>query len=126
MGQTIVTQGLIADDPKSSIYEELMRLKGDRFEWFNKIITATTKKDFEMNVWNGTHPVEENSKKHICKAGTRVRIWMVSRFGDVGITDNLKDSHGYDARIDVEDLEDLDIQNVKPEPKKPLEGIPTV
>jgi len=37
---------------------------------------------------------------HICKAGTTVRVWMVSRFGDCGITDNLgNDARGYDAAL---------------------------
>jgi hypothetical protein len=37
--------------------------------------------------------------------GTLVRIVMVSRFGDVGITPNLDDSHGYVARVGLSDLE---------------------
>lgn len=59
-------------------------------DWYSYEIYATTTKDLEMNVWSGIHPVDENTKKHICKAGTRVRVWMVSRFGDVGVTDNLE------------------------------------
>ena len=82
--------------------------------WYDYIITATTKKDFIMDVWNGIHPVEENSCKHLCKAGTRVRIWMVSRFGDAGITDNLKNPNGYDCRnVDVDkDLKDITIESI--------------
>ena len=67
-------------------------------------ITAVTTEDHKMNVWNGTHPVEGNSVEHICQAGTKVLVWMVSRFGDVGITDNLVDAHGYDVRIDPSKL----------------------
>jgi hypothetical protein len=67
-------------------------------------IIATTTEDHEMDVWNGTHPVEENSAKHICKASSTVLVWMVSRFGDVGITDNLVNARGYDLRIDPDKL----------------------
>ncbi|MFA5366689.1 MAG: hypothetical protein WC333_02295 [Dehalococcoidia bacterium] len=77
------------------------------FLWGRFEIHARTKKDFEMHVWNGTHPVEKNTTEHICKAGTKVRVWMVSRMGDLGITDNLKDPHGYDCRgVEAEDLYD--------------------
>ena len=41
------------------------------------------------------------------QAGTRVRIVMVSRFGDVGITDDLTRSRGYIARVSLEDLTHL-------------------
>jgi len=36
--------------------------------------------------------------------GKRVRVVMASRFGDVGITGNLKADHGYDKRVAVADL----------------------
>lgn len=78
--------------------------------WHSYDIYAKTTKDLEMSEWNGKHPVEENSTKHICKAGTKVKIWMVSRFGDVGVTDNLVNANGYsvrglDADIDLTDYE---------------------
>ena len=34
-------------------------------DWHSFEIYAKTTKDLEMNVWNGTHPVEENTTKHI-------------------------------------------------------------
>ena len=34
----------------------------------------------------------------------RVRVVMASRFGDVGITDNLKADFGYQARVSVDQL----------------------
>ena len=40
-------------------------------------------------------------------AGSRVRVVMASRFGDVGITPNLEEVHGYVARVSVEDLTDF-------------------
>lgn len=86
--------------------EEEAHLKG----WYDFEIYAVTTKDVEMNVWDGIHPVEDNTSKHICKAGTRVRVWMVSRFGDVGVTDNLLNPKGYDVRgLDAdEDLKDYE------------------
>jgi hypothetical protein len=79
-------------------------------DWYSYEIYAKPTKDLEMNAWNCTHPFEENTTKHICKAGTKVRVWMVSRFGDVGITDNLENPKGYDVRgldadIDLVDYE---------------------
>lgn len=86
-------------------------------DWYDYEIYAKTTRDIEMDVWNGNHhpSVEANCKKHICKAGTRVRVWMVSRFGDVGITDNLKNPKGYDARgLDADkDLTDYEFIDVK-------------
>jgi hypothetical protein len=69
---------------------------------------ATLKRDVTMDVWNGTHPVEKNTKMHVATAGTRVLVTMASRFGDVGIRDENIDSltHGYYARVDPSDLED--------------------
>lgn len=42
-------------------------------------------------------------------SGTRVRVVMASRFGDVGITSNLKAKHGYDMRVLVTDLADFGV-----------------
>jgi hypothetical protein len=36
--------------------------------------------------------------------GKRVRVTMASRFGDVGITDDLTKEHGYSTRVSVDDL----------------------
>lgn len=82
-------------------------------DWYSYEIYAKTKKDVEMSVWNGNHPVEENSTTHICKAGTKVRIWMVSRFGDVGITDNITNPTGYGARNIDPDTELTDFEFIE-------------
>lgn len=65
--------------------------------WYDFSITATTLKDFTMRVWNGHGAIPEFTE-HICPTGTKVLIWMVSRMGDIGITDNLTDPNGYDCR----------------------------
>ena len=92
---------------ESSNFDKLWDLKA-RNVWFDYEIYATTKKDLNMDVWNGRHPVDKNTKTHICKSGSRVRVWMVSRFGDVGVTDNLVNPVGYNTRgLDA----DLDLEN---------------
>jgi hypothetical protein len=48
-----------------------------------------------------------NDFERVVKKGTPVKIVMVSRFGDVGITDNLKAEHGYHARVTFDQLENL-------------------
>jgi hypothetical protein len=40
-------------------------------------------------------------------AGTTVKIIMVSRFGDVGITENLDSDRNYGARVSLDDLKNL-------------------
>ena len=82
--------------------------------WGHYEIYAKTTKDLEMSVWNGVHPVDENTTKHICNKGTKVRVWMVSRFGDVGVTDNLVNPRGYnirglDADVDLVDYEFVEV-----------------
>lgn len=83
--------------------------------WYDYEIYAKVNKDVEMSVWNQRHPVDENCTNHICKAGTKVRIWMVSRFGDAGITDNLINPVGYHTRgIEVDDdLYDIELYHIK-------------
>lgn len=52
--------------------------------------------------WENGEPVMEY---HTIKAGTAVKIVMVSRFGDVGITDKVEDEFNYMARVNLDDLE---------------------
>lgn len=104
-------------------FEELFNLKYPTecetdfkwmFFWFDFHIFAKTNKEFIMNVWNGNHPVDENSSEHICPINTKVRIWMVSRFCDVGITDNIINPKSYDCRgVECEDLYDYEIIRIK-------------
>lgn len=91
-------------------YNELFNLKYpegfmDKIElmdiFYMLKITAHIKKDVKMLVWNQLKP---EFTTHICPANSQVLVWMVSRLGDVGITDNLNNPIGYDARIDCNDL----------------------
>ena len=49
----------------------------------------------------GNEPVMDECE---CRAGTRVRIVMVSRLGDVGVTERLGDENGYGCRLLIDDL----------------------
>jgi len=86
-------------------------LWGDR--WYNYEITAMTTNAHEMGVWNGNHPVELNIAYHMCAPGATVLVWMVSRLGDVGITDNLIDARGYAARINPDLLKNWTIKKMR-------------
>lgn len=55
--------------------------------------------------WDGNHPV---MREVPCESGQKVRIVMVSRFGDIGITENLDAENGYGARVNLEDLYDFE------------------
>ena len=71
---------------KKSLFEEFWRYKGTNLFQTYKV-TATLLKDADC-------------VDRVIKAGTKVRIWMVSRFGDIGITDNLgKGCYGYCGRV---------------------------
>lgn len=55
-----------------------------------------------LGYWNGGNPAMKDVP---LKAGQRVRVVMASRFGDVGITPNLKATRGYVTRVAVTELE---------------------
>lgn len=63
--------------------------------------------DVEMDEWDGENrPVEQHSDRRTAKAGSRVLVTMISRFGHVGIRDNRLDeeTHGYYGTVDPEKL----------------------
>ena len=57
-----------------------------------------------LKVWD---PVTRETSDRVIPAGTTVRIVMASRFGDVGITDDLSAETGYHLRIHPESLDNL-------------------
>lgn len=52
-------------------------------------------------------PIEVGGGKHIIPAGTKVKVVMASRFGDLGITRNLTADYGYETRVMPDLLEPL-------------------
>jgi len=58
---------------------------------------ATLSRRIVMRKWNGHGATPEFTAVEL-PAGSRVRVVMASRFGDVGITDDLNATSGYDYR----------------------------
>lgn len=56
--------------------------------------------------WSGGH-------EKVIPAGTTMRIVMVSRMGDCGLSDNLEATHGYGIRFNWEDAVLTDIRLTK-------------
>lgn len=50
-------------------------------------------------------PKTRESTPFTIPAGTIVKVVMVSRFGDCGITTDLKAENGYTARVEISELE---------------------
>jgi hypothetical protein len=42
-----------------------------------------------------------------------VRIWMVSRMGDIGVTKNLVNPKGYDIRTDIDNFRNFKIKRIR-------------
>jgi hypothetical protein len=86
---------------KESMYDSLWKLKASN-EWFKYKIHATTTRDITMFHHDPNAPFRYDTPnpyiESICPKGTRVRVWMVSRFGDVGVTDNIENPIGYNVR----------------------------
>ena len=67
---------------------------------------ATLKNDLVMHHFAGHSPSGPQFFDVPMQAGSTVKLVMVSRLGDVGITDDLTAEHGYGARVLLEDLQD--------------------
>ncbi len=65
---------------------------------------GTLKRAVQMRTWHGHGATPEFTYK-TAPAGTLVKIVMVSRLGDVGITTDLNAENGYAARVDLSDIE---------------------
>lgn len=72
--------------------------------WFTLDIFATLNSDMVMKIWNGTHPYEDNITEHFCPKDTVIKVVMISRLGDLGITCDHNRDFGYDLRISIDDL----------------------
>jgi hypothetical protein len=60
--------------------------------------------EYPKGYWENNKPVMD---KIDLPVGTTVKIIMVSRFGDVGITERLDSEYGYGARVQLDDLDNL-------------------
>ena len=60
-----------------------------------------------MHVWNQRRKGEPEFTDRVVPVGGTVKIVMASRFGDVGLTDDLKAEHGYHIRVDLNNLDKM-------------------
>ena len=72
-------------------------------------VTKPTTLSFYQGYWDENEPVTVD---HEIPEGTTVKIVTWSRFGDVGITDDLEADLGYGARVSLSELKNIrSIQN---------------
>lgn len=64
---------------------------------------VTTTVPLRMTKWNGIHPYMDNVTYQPIPAGSTLRIVMISRFGDVGLTTDLGATYGYGLRVNLDD-----------------------
>lgn len=91
----------------SLIFEELFNLNYPAGYIKNPSLKFLWRK-FVIHAYINKNVISKTERKTISK-GTKVRVWMISRLGDVGITDNLINPIGYDARIDISNLNNFEI-----------------
>ena len=60
---------------------------------------CTAAKPLWFRRWNGIHPVDDNTTEGEWPAGITLKIVMVSRFDDCGLTDDLTAMNGYQRRV---------------------------
>ena len=84
-----------------AVIEELYRRK-DEFKRTHAYVTVT--QPVVLRKWNGQHhpSLEANITNVPISAGTTLKIVMVSRFGDCGLTDDLNAENGYSLRVDFD------------------------
>lgn len=78
--------------------------KRDTWEFEYGELMEDTRMEYYRGYWDGNEPAMD---EYDVPAGTTVRIVMVSRFGDVGITEKLHNDTGYGKRIDINKLANL-------------------
>lgn len=74
--------------------------EADEPRLFADLIQERTGRTY-LGYWNALEPA---MRKFTIPAGTRVRVVMASRFGDVGITTDLDAARGYSTRVSVSEL----------------------
>ena len=74
---------------------------------------ATLARPVKMRKWQGHGAIPEYIESEL-PAGTRVNAVMASRFGDVGITDDLTVIHGYHARIGCKEEDAVTLIDIAP------------
>lgn len=86
-------------DNEDAVVRSLYKAKSDRKDY---CAYCTTARELTLKEWNGTHPVDENTAEIIMPVGSTLKVVMVSRFGDMGLTRHLDTTHGYSIRVDCD------------------------
>jgi len=71
---------------------------------------VTTAGPLTLIKWNGRHPVEKNSTEHEVPVGTTLKIVMMSRMEDFGLTDDLTAETGYHVRVPWDDARIINLR----------------
>jgi len=105
-------------DDEIGVIKELYQNKNDYKDTHAYVTTST---EVILKKWNGIHPPENNTVDFKVPPGTTLKIVMVSRFGDCGLTDDLNAVIGYHLRVDFDDPSIKDIRKTpNPPPCKNL------
>ena len=75
---------------------------------------VTTTRAIKLLQWDAKEPPNNIVESEV-PAGTTLRIVMISKFEDLGLTDDLKEEHDYKVRIKI-DSESLSDIRLQPEP----------
>ena len=93
---------------EEQIIDELYRRK--MLGFIDTHAYCTTTKLLQMRRWNKQHPVDQNTTIYDVPSGTTLKIVMISRLGDVGLTDQLDAVCGYGLRVMIDSDEIKDIR----------------
>lgn len=107
------------NDSDRAVIDELWRRKlletdfeaisrGDKIE--PAIAYCTTTAEVQMSKWNGQHPPEKNTRIVTIPAGKTLKIVMVSRFEEFGLTNDLTSTHGYGLRLPWDDARIINLR----------------
>lgn len=80
-------------EPEKAIVRELYKDK------LQKRAYCTAAVPLKFIKWNGIHPYDDNTEIGEWPVGTVLKIVMVSRFDDCGLTDDLAAQFGYHCRV---------------------------
>ena len=75
------------------------KLKESKSQYGDIVAYCTTVCPVKLITWNGTLPAADNMQESIVPAGTTLKIVMVSKFNDFGLTDLLDETHNFKVRV---------------------------
>lgn len=110
----IIGWRLVAGDDERTCSDQLLFpwVPHQRNTWPYRYMTA--KEPVTLQIWQG-HGKTPEYVERVVPAGGTLKIVMVSRFGDVGLTDVLDSEFGYHTRVDRNKLEAM-FENFRNQP----------